>query len=194
MEGCYQGTDAEDKQGVPQKYIDEVLGNTNVVATHYERLIKTTREGGKRHKMMEDIGHFVLVNGGTKKQRALIEDIAWWFCDKYFSKFKYYNIEFDLTKIKGEVQGWCMEIDKNCSHIEIDKRLKGDDFITCVLHELVHVKQQFKGELKEMKGIEKMWKGEVHICIDYMNLPWEKEAYAMQETLLIEFKKRGIYA
>mgnify|MGYP000512216148 CR=1 FL=1 len=88
----------------------------------------------------------------------------------------------------------CMEIDKNCSHIEIDKRLKGDDFITCVLHELVHVKQQFKGELKEMKGIEKMWKGEVHICIDYMNLPWEKEAYAMQETLLIEFKKRGIYA
>ena len=32
---------------------------------------------------MEDIGHFVLVNGGTKKQRALIEDIAWWFCDKY---------------------------------------------------------------------------------------------------------------
>ena len=105
-----------------------------------------------------------------------------------------YNIEFDLTKIKGEVQGWCMEIDKNCSHIEIDKRLKGDDFITCVLHELVHVKQQFKGELKEMKGIEKMWKGEVHICIDYMNLPWEKEAYAMQETLLIEYKKRGIYA
>jgi hypothetical protein len=43
------------KQGVPQKYIDEALGNTNVVATHYERLIKTTREGGKRHKMMEAI-------------------------------------------------------------------------------------------------------------------------------------------
>ena len=87
-----------------------------------------------------------------------------------------------------------MEIDKNCSHIEIDKRLKGDDFITCVLHELVHVKQQFKNELKEMNGIEKMWKGEVHICIDYMNLPWEKEAYHMQEVLLKEFKQRGIYA
>jgi len=25
-------------------------------------------------------------------------------------------------------------------------------------------------------------------------LPWEIEAYAMQETLLIEYKKRGIYA
>ena len=42
--------------------------------------------------MIEDSGHFVLVNGGTKKQRNLIEDITWWFCDKYFSRFKYFNI------------------------------------------------------------------------------------------------------
>ena len=35
--------------------------------------------------MIEDSGHFVLVNGGTKKQRNLIEDITWWFCDKYFN-------------------------------------------------------------------------------------------------------------
>tara|TARA_B100000989_G_C19195216_1_gene325332 strand:+ start:80 stop:511 length:432 start_codon:yes stop_codon:yes gene_type:complete len=141
---------------------------------------------------MSDQGHFILINGGTKNQRNQIHDIAWWFCDKYFSKFKYFNIEIDLTKIKSDVQGWCMEIDKNCSHIEIDKRLEGDDFITCVLHELVHVKQQFKGELKEMNGVEKMWKGEVHICIDYMNLPWEKEAYHMQEVLLEEYKKRFV--
>ena len=147
--------------------------------------------------MIEDSGHFVLVNGGTKKQRNLIEDIAWWFCDKYFSRFKYFNIEFDLTKIKGDVQGWCMEVGKNCSHIEIDKRLKGDDFITCVLHELVHVKQQFKGHLKEYpanSGIEKMWKGEIYLGIDYMNLPWEKEAYEQQEILLKKYKERGVYA
>jgi len=131
---------------------------------------------------------FVLVNGGTKNQRDLIEDIAWWFCEKYFSRFKSFNIEIDLCKIEGDVQGWAMEIDKNCSHIEIDKRQKGDDFITCVLHELVHVKQQFKGELKEMDGLQKMWKGEVHLGIDYYNLPWEKEAYKMQEVLLEEYK------
>ena len=132
---------------------------------------------------------FVLGYGGTKKQRWGGEDIAWWFCEKYFKRFKSFNIEIDLCKIPEKVQGWCMEIDKNCSHIQIDKRLEGDDFITCVLHELVHVKQQFKGELKEMKGIEKMWKGEVYIGIDYLNLPWEKEAYHMQEVLLDEYKK-----
>ena len=160
---------------------------------------------------------FILVNGGTKEQRQLVHNITGWFCMKFFNRFKSYNIEFDLMKIKGNVQGWCMEIDRNASHIEIDKRLKGDDFITCVLHELVHVKQQFKGELKELNGKAKRWKDEIHIGItsnilegrhrlelirkdaldkgvyvtEYMDLPWEKEAYAMQETLLIEWKKQN---
>ena len=160
---------------------------------------------------------FVIVNGGTKEQRLLVHNITGWFCMKFFNRFKSYNIEFDLCKIEGNVQGWCLEIDKNASHIEIDKRLKGDDFITCVLHELVHVKQQFKGELKELNGKAKKWKDEIHIGLlnysnmdkvesekikkialdknvfvsDYMDLPWEIEAYAMQETLLIEWKKQN---
>jgi len=160
---------------------------------------------------------FVLVYGGTKKQRELVHNITDWFCDKFFNRFKSYNIEFDLCKIEGNVQGWAMEIDRNASHIEIDKRLKGDDFITCVLHELVHVKQQFKKELVELNGKAKRWKDEIHIGImnfsdmdkieaekirmmaltkdvfvsDYMDLPWEKEAYEMQETLLIEWKENG---
>ena len=160
---------------------------------------------------------FVIVNGGTKEQRQLVHNITGWFCNKFFNRFKSYNIEFDLCKIKGNVQGWAMDIDRNASHIEIDKRLKGDDFITCVLHELVHVKQQFKKELVELNGKAKRWKDEIHIGImnfsdmdkieaekirmmaltkdvfvsDYMELPWEIEAYAMQETLLIEWKENG---
>ena len=160
---------------------------------------------------------FVIVNGGTKEQRLLVHNSTGWFCMKFFNRFKSYNIEFDLCKIEGNVQGWCLEIDKNASHIEIDKRLKGDDFITCVLHELVHVKQQFKGELKELNGKAKKWKDEIHIGLlnysnmdkvesekikkialdknvfvsDYMDLPWEIEAYAMQETLLIEWNENG---
>jgi len=160
---------------------------------------------------------FVIVNGGTEKQRQLVHNITGWFCNKFFNRFKSYNIEFDLCKIKGNVQGWAMEIDRNASHIEIDKRLKGDDFITCVLHELVHVKQQFKKELVELNGKAKRWKNEIHIGLtnfsnmdnieaekikkialskdifvsDYMDLPWEIEAYAMQESLLIEWKENG---
>ena len=70
---------------------------------------------------------------------------------------------------------------------------KGDDFITCVLHELVHVKQYFKKELKDINGVEMRWKGETHIGIDYYNLPWEKYFYELQESLLIEYKNREVY-
>ena len=53
-----------------------------------------------------------------------------------------------------------MHIDGNACHVSVDKRQKGDDFITCVLHELVHVKQHLKKELKEKTSIHKrMWKG-----------------------------------
>ena len=50
---------------------------------------------------------FVIVSGGTKKQRELVHNITDWFCDKFFNRFKSYNIEFDLMKIEGNVQGWC---------------------------------------------------------------------------------------
>ena len=43
---------------------------------------------------MEDSGHFVIVNGGTKKQRQLVHNITGWFCNKFFNRFKSYNIEF----------------------------------------------------------------------------------------------------
>ena len=65
------------------------------------------------------------VNGGTKKQRALVEDVTWWFCKKYFSRFKSFDIEIDLVNIEGEVNGWCMPVDRRAGHIEIAKKQKG---------------------------------------------------------------------
>ena len=81
-----------------------------------------------------------------------------------------------------------MPIDRRACHIEIDKKQKDDDFITCILHELVHVKQYLKGELKDISALEQRWKGESHISIDYYDLPWEIEAYHLQEVLLEEYK------
>ena len=81
-----------------------------------------------------------------------------------------------------------MPTDRRACHIEIDKTQKSDDFITCILHELVHVKQYLKGELKDISALEQRWKGESHISIDYYDLPWEIEAYHLQEVLLEEYK------
>ena len=132
----------------------------------------------------------VEVNYGTKKQRWLVEDIVCWFMNNHMKRFQSWNIEIDLKNTK-KVDGWCMHEEKNDCHIEINKKLKGDDFITCLLHELTHVKQYLTKQLVDKNMFEQLWKGESYINIggqDYFNLPWEKEAYEQQELLLKEWK------
>ena len=122
---------------------------------------------------------YLLINAGTKKQRHLVHEIAWWVCDKYFNRFKSWNIEIDLEKIEGKVQGWCMHIDGNACHVTIDKRLKGDDFITCVFHELTHIEQHLRNKFGINDNDDK---------IHYLDKPYEIDAYIKQEQLLEEYR------
>ena len=69
------------------------------------------------------------------------------------------------------------------SLIEVEKRLSlGDDFITTIFHEMTHVKQlvyrEFFTECNFYESRE-----------EYLNLPWEVEAYAKQEELLEQWNK-----
>ncbi len=58
-------------------------------------------------------------------------------------------------------------------------------------HEMVHVKQFAKRELKfQVRSLEKMmWKGK-HVNEDrmsYAKLPWEKEAFGMEDALFVDY-------
>ena len=88
---------------------------------------------------------YVLTWGGTKKQRELVEDMTCWYINKELPRYKNLNIEIDLEKI-DDAQGFCTEIDKREFHIQIDKRLQGDDFVTCLFHELTHVEQHLRNK------------------------------------------------
>ena len=81
---------------------------------------------------------FILTWGGKKSQRQLAEDVTSWYINTKLPRYKNLNIEIDLEKI-DDSQGFCTEIDKREFHIQIDKRLQGDDFITCFFHELTHI-------------------------------------------------------
>jgi len=59
-------------------------------------------------------------------------------------------------------EGLCESVDPRSFIIDI--ALFGN-WMSTLAHELVHVKQQFKGELKEMDGKSKRWKDEIHIGI-----------------------------
>ena len=121
---------------------------------------------------------FIFTNGGKKSQRELVEDITSWYINTKLPRYKNLNIEIDLENI-NDAQGFCTEIDKREFHIQIDKRLQGDDFVTCLFHELTHVEQHLRNKF----GI----KDEVD-HLDYFDRPYEIDAYAKQEQLLEEYR------
>ena len=121
---------------------------------------------------------FIFTNGGKKSQRELVEDITSWYINTKLPRYKNLNIEIDLENI-NDAQGFCTEIDNREFHIQIDKRLRGDDFVTCLFHELTHVEQHLRNKF----GI----KDEVD-HLDYFDRPYEIDAYAKQEQLLEEYR------
>ena len=121
---------------------------------------------------------FIFTNGGKKSQRELVEDITSWYINTKLSRYKNLNIEIDLENI-NDAQGFCTEIDDRVFHVQIEKRLRDDDFLTCLFHELTHVEQHLRNKF----GI----KDEVD-HLDYFDRPYEIDAYIKQEQLLEEYR------
>ena len=121
---------------------------------------------------------FIFTWGGKKSQRQLAEDITLWYINEKLPRYKNLNIEIDLEKI-DDVQGYCVEIDKRTFSVVIDKRLQGDDFITCLFHELTHVEQHLRNKF----GIR-----EDNDNINYLDRLYEIDAYTKQEQLLEEYR------
>ena len=129
----------------------------------------------------------IFVDGGSRRQRQLAYEVAEFAWMQLIPKIRKCVVNIELKKLKG-YHGTCLDINNRDYVIEVDKKLSlGDDFITTIFHEMVHVKQYVRKELFSDCNFYETRE-------EYLNLPWEIEAYAMQETLLIEYKKRGIYA
>ena len=124
---------------------------------------------------------FVDTIGGNKKQRELVNDVAYWCVNKLMPRMKKLDIEIQINNLKDNAVGYCMMQDDNRTfELEVDKKLDDDELITTVCHEMVHVKQYARNEL----GINDNHDGE-----NYYDLPYEKEAYELQEILLEEYKE-----
>ena len=125
--------------------------------------------------------NFIDTIGGNKKQRELITDVAYFCVDRLMPRMKTLEIEIQINNLKDQAVGYCMMQDDNRTfELEVDKKLDDDELITTVSHEMVHVKQYARNEL----GINDNHDGE-----NYYDLPYEKEAYELQEILLEEYKE-----
>ena len=123
----------------------------------------------------------ISVYGTNYYKRKLTECVVDFCIEKLIPRMKTLDIYIDLDNNMDTADGYCYSVNPREFVLQIDNRLKGDDFITAVCHEMVHVKQYAKGELTE--------KGAVQTLEEYLELWYEKEAYKMQEILLEQFKE-----
>ena len=100
------------------------------------------------------------------------------------------NISIDIQYIDSESNLWgsCDQEEPNNLEfvIEIKKKLTINDMIETLFHELVHVKQI---AFKQYNVDKKTWNNIVYDC-NYNELPWEIEAFYLQEKLADEYFRK----
>ena len=123
----------------------------------------------------------IFVEGGSRRQRDFTYDIASFAWMKLMPRIRKCTVNIKLRKLKV-YHGTCLDVGDREFDIEVEKRLSlGDDFITTIFHEMTHVKQLvYKEFFTECNFYESR--------DEYLNLPWEVEAYSKQEELLEQWK------
>ena len=127
----------------------------------------------------------IVVTGGRAKQRQTIYRAASFAWNYLIPRIIKCEVFIDIKKLKN-AHGYCLELDNREYEIEIDQRLKGDILITTVFHEMIHVRQ---GVRKQYENINN---ASYKTYDEYMKLPWEIEAYELQEVMLIEWNKKNM--
>lgn len=126
----------------------------------------------------------VFVHGGYAKERELVEHAVHWCIKKLMPRVRTLDIEVKLTNCSA--YGYCLETDDHKTfELEIRKGLSLYDLISTVCHEMVHVKQYYR---KELCPEQLRWKTKKmpSVGLDYMDQPWEKEAFKLEGVLALE--------
>ena len=136
---------------------------------------------------------FVGVVGGNKFQREVCQKVADYVVQKLLPRHRNLEVLITLKNLDKEgVEGWCMEADERLFDVQVERKLSIKEMITCLCHELVHVKQYTKREMVDFYdrkpcGRNIRWKKHVYgYGTAYERQPWETEAFRMQETLANE--------
>lgn len=74
--------------------------------------------------------------------------------------------------------------------IEVCRTRKKIHMFIALAHEMVHLKQYAKSEMKDKLYKRKyvtLWKGQIYEDISYWDSPWEIEAYGLENSLVAKF-------
>jgi hypothetical protein len=137
-----------------------------------------------------------LYTTGYGYSKRLCEDVVCWFVSKYLPRHKL-EIEVLHRGLKREgALGYCdvtEETQRPRSFlIELDTHMDKKTYATVLIHELIHLQQWVKGELK-LKSSKMHYKGECIEDLEYLEKPHEIFAHYYEGILYQSYlKDRGL--
>ena len=141
--------------------------------------------------------NFVSARGGKQHQRDIATTTVHQMIAELLPRFRTLDIEVVFRTFKKDegAVGFCGMTDNNRTfEIEIDKKMGINELVTTICHEMVHVKQYARNEMTDelIESGHAVWKGrKIHPKTGYYDLPWEKEAYKLQDGLALKVWKSG---
>jgi hypothetical protein len=142
----------------------------------------------------------VEVSGSGKRKRNNVKSLSE-FCVKKLMPRLYGKLSIKIQLIcrlteKESLAGDCIWEDDSCNRpreftIRIDSTQDETAMMETVAHEMVHVKQYARGELKDFFSTNKVCKwqgGNINISkMDYYDQPWEIEAHGREKGLYMRW-------
>ena len=99
---------------------------------------------------------YYLQHIGYGYSKRICEDVTDWFLTKFLPRHKLFVTISHRGLMREDSYGWCdLEDDTNKPRtfkIELHSRMEKSLYVQTLLHELVHVRQWVKGDLKMKKG------------------------------------------
>ena len=139
------------------------------------------------------------VTGGNKFQKSICNDTIQFAINRLLPNIRKLDVNIQIKKFKDDDDciGYCLDdssdpvdyVGKSPRRfvIEISNALNLTEFIRCILHEFIHLKQYVLGEMEELGDGSTRWKSRA--CsrkMKYHDTPWEKEAYRLESRLMWE--------
>ena len=99
---------------------------------------------------------YYLQHVGYGYSKHICEDVSDWFLTKFLPRHKIFLTISHRGLVREDSYGWC-DLDDTTRkprsfHIELQARMKRPLYMKTLLHELVHVRQWVKGDLRMRKG------------------------------------------
>ena len=134
-------------------------------------------------------GNHFQITGGYKGQRNRVLDVMTFCVDELLPLHRTLDIFVHLGnyEAKENIMGQCLHVDANEFQLDIDNKQDLYNLIVTTCHEMVHVKQYARKELKE-DFPKTLWFGKTYT--DARCYPWELEAWDLQKKLAHKYIKQ----